>query len=329
MKKYIVGVIGAGRIGLLHLNNLKKLPHVSVKAVSDPYIDQIEIESADTMMLKSHQGIMDDPEIDAVFICSPTPFHVPLIIEAAKAGKHIFCEKPISLDLETTEKCLQEVKSCGVKLQIGFNRRFDPNFAKIRKVLSEGKIGDPHVLRITSRDPSPPPIEYVKISGGIFLDMMIHDFDMARFLIGSEVKEVFAAGANRIDPQIGECGDVDTAIVTLKFENDVLGVIDNSRQAVYGYDQRVEVFGASGSIATENKLPTQTVLSTETGVITEKPLYFFLERYQDAYVQEANAFFDYLSQDVPSPVAGNDGLAALKIALAALKSLKKNQPVQV
>lgn len=328
-KPLSVGVIGAGRIGRLHAENLKFSPLYQLKYVSDPYLDQSWSDTLGVSGLKEHQPILADPEVEAIFICSPTPTHAPLIIEAAQHNKAIFCEKPISLDLETTESCLQQVDSLGAKLQIGFNRRFDPNFDQIKQVIEGNKIGRPHLLRITSRDPSPPSLEYVKSSGGMFLDMSVHDFDMARFLMASEVVEVFTVGANLVDPAIGEAGDVDTAIITLKFDNGAIGVIDNSRKAVYGYDQRVEVFGSLGAIATENEVPTRTVLSTQDGIVSEKPLNFFLERYQQAYLREIDSFYHYCRSSEASPVSGNDGLMALKIGVAAQKSLDTNVPVSV
>ena len=205
---------------------------------------------------------MEDPNIDAVFICSSTDTHSPISIEAAKAGKHIFCEKPIDHDLDKIQEVLKAVKESGVKYQVGFNRRFDRNFKHVRDVVAGGGIGDVQIVKVTSRDPEAPPISYVKVSGGIFVDMTIHDFDMVRYLSGSEVEEVSTFGACLVDPAIGQAGDVDTCIITLRFKNGALGVIDNSRQAVYGYDQRVEVFGSKGMIAAENETPNNTTYYT-------------------------------------------------------------------
>ncbi len=221
-----------------------------------------------------------------MFICSSTDTHAQIIEEAAEAGKQIFCEKPIALDLAKIDHALAAVERAGVKLQIGFNRRFDPNFKRVRDAVAAGEIGTPHVLRITSRDPRPPPIAYVKVSGGIFLDMTIHDFDMARYLVGSEVESVYAAGAVLVDPEIGKAGDIDTTIITLQFANGVLGAIDNSRKAVYGYDQRVEVFGSAGMVACSNDLPNSAVVSNAGGVHGALPLFFFVERYTESYIAE-------------------------------------------
>lgn len=333
MKENItVGIIGAGRIGKLHAENIMyNVPGVKIKSISDIFADSIKdwahnlgIEN----VYKDSADIINDPEIDAVFICSSTNTHAQFIIEAANAGKHVFCEKPVDLDVARIKKVLEATDKAGVKFQVGFNRRFDHNFRRVREIVQDGKIGVPHIVKITSRDPAPPPIDYVKVSGGIFLDMAIHDFDMARYLSGSEVEEVFAQGAVLVDPAIGEAGDVDTAVITLKFENGALGVIDNSRKAVYGYDQRVEVFGSKGCVTVSNDKPNSAVLSNEEAVIGEKPKYFFLERYKDSYVEEAKAFFDSIREDKPTPVTGIDGLKPVIIGLAAKKSLLEKRPVK-
>jgi myo-inositol 2-dehydrogenase/D-chiro-inositol 1-dehydrogenase len=273
--------------------------------------------------------ILDDPEIDAVLIGSPSPQHAPQMIECAQAGKHIFCEKPIALDPEVIRNALAEVEKTGVKLQVGFNRRFDPSFAAVQQQVASGALGAPHVIRITSRDPLPPSAEYAASSGGLFLDMTIHDFDMARFLSGSEVTEVYARGAVLVDPEIGKAGDIDTALISLKFANGALGIIENSRKAVYGYDQRIEVFGSKGTALADNNTPTSMVVMSESGTVRDKPLYFFLQRYQTAFVAEMQAFVNAVRNDTPTPVSGNDGLAPVLIALAANESLQGNRPVAV
>ena len=330
-----IGLIGAGRIGKLHGELLTyHVPEAEIKAVADIHIDQAEqwaekLNISKSKLTTDHTTILTDSEIEAVLICSSTDTHSQFIIEAAEAGKHIFCEKPIDFDIDRIKAALKAVKEAGVKLQIGFNRRFDHNFRKVREAVEDGKIGDVHMVKITSRDPAPPPIEYVKVSGGIFLDMSIHDFDMARYLSASEVEEVYAQGAVLIDPAIGEAGDIDTAIITLKFKNNAMGVIDNSRQAVYGYDQRVEVFGSKGCVEVRNDTPNSSKLSTADGVISEKPLYFFLERYQMSYVEELKAFVDAILNDKEPPVTGNDGLQPVLIGLAALKSLREKRAVKI
>jgi len=328
-----LGLIGAGRIGKLHGEIVTyNFPEVDIKTVADIYTDQAKewVEKLKIANLTSdYKDILKDPEIDAVLICSSTDMHAQMIIEAADAGKHIFCEKPIDFNIERIRQALRATEAAGVKLQIGFNRRFDHNFRKVREIVANGNIGDVHIVKITSRDPAPPPIEYVNVSGGIFLDMTIHDFDMARYLSASDVDTVFAQGAVLIDPEIGKVGDVDTAIITLTFKNGALGVIDNSRQAVYGYDQRVEVFGSKGCVDVRNDFPNSAVLSTADGVTREKPHYFFLERYKTSYVEELKAFIEAVTRDEETLVTGNDGLQPVLIGLAALRSLKENRPVAV
>jgi myo-inositol 2-dehydrogenase/D-chiro-inositol 1-dehydrogenase len=333
MKKIRIGIIGAGRIGKIHADNLLRLPHAEVVAVSDlfagPELEAWAQERGIASVTTNSSSIMDNPDIDAVFICSSTDTHVSLIKQAAQAGKHIFCEKPISMDIMQTEEALEAVRQAGVKLQVGFNRRFDHNFKRVREHVQGGTIGEPHIIKITSRDPNPPHPDYIKVSGGIFMDMMIHDFDMARFLSGSEVEEVHAMGNVLINPVFAEHGDVDTAIVTLRFTNGALGVIDNSRQAVYGYDQRVEVFGSKGSTTAANDHPNTAEVSTVEGISRDKPLYFFLERYNAAYVEETTIFIDCIVNDKPLLVEGNDGLQAERIALAAKLSSQLGCPVKV
>jgi len=331
MKTITMGIIGAGRIGKLHADNLlSRVPGVRLKGITDPFLDEEWVRSRNIPLSgKDHRILLEDPEIDAILIGSPSPEHAPQMVECAKAGKHIFCEKPIALDPTVIRNALAEVEQAGVKLQVGFNRRFDPSFAAVQQQVASGALGDPHIIRITSRDPAPPPAQYVASSGGIFLDMTIHDFDMARFLSGSEVTEVHAYGAVLVDPEIGKAGDVDTAVVSLRFANGALGIIENSRKAVYGYDQRVEVFGSKGTALAENNTPTRMVVLNESGVTRDKPLYFFLERYQAAFVGEMQAFVHAILNDTPTPVSGNDGLAPVLIALAAIESVKSGKPVPV
>lgn len=328
-----VGIIGAGRIGRVHAENLAyRIPQARVMAVSDVVSAAAQQCAADfniPTVFEDHRSLLASDEIEAVVICSSTDTHAQFISEAAEAGKHIFCEKPIALDLNIIDQALARVERSGVKLQIGFNRRFDPNFKQVQEMVAAGQLGQPHLLHIISRDPAPPPLEYIKVSGGLFLDMTIHDFDMARYLMGSEVEEVYATGAVLIDPAIGEAGDIDTAVVTLHFANGALGTIDNSRQAVYGYDQRVEVFGSAGSIVVSNDTPHTAVLSDAGGVHSAKPLYFFLERYTTAYVAEMKAFIEAIQHDTPVPVSGADGRAPVVIGLAAWKSYREHRPVRL
>ncbi len=327
-----VGIIGAGRIGKLHVDNLKLIPQIKIKAVSDVVVDHLHDWATTNeidVLTTNYSDLLNDGEIDAVFICSPTNTHAAIIKEAAQAKKHIFCEKPVSFSVEETHDALKAVEAAGVKLQVGFNRRFDPNFKKVRELVQTNEIGQPHVLKITSRDPQPPSIDYVRASGGLFMDMMIHDFDMARYIMDSEVVEVSAQGTVLVDPAIGEAGDIDTAIVTLKFENGALGVIDNSRQAVYGYDQRLEVFGNKGVATADNCIPTTVQVSTSEHVVKEKPLYFFLERYTQAYVEEVKEFATACLTDQPVTCSGNDGFQAERIAKAAKESLLSGRPVRL
>jgi myo-inositol 2-dehydrogenase/D-chiro-inositol 1-dehydrogenase len=275
------------------------------------------------------QCIFNDSTIDAILICSPAPSHLPLIIQAAVAGKHIFCEKPLALDIAAIQQALAVVEQAQVILQVGFNRRFDPNFAKVKHVIAEGGIGALHIIHITSRDPEPPSHDYIASSGGIFLDMSIHDFDMARFLVGSEITEVYAAGAALIDPTIAQLGDVDTAVIQLTFANGTLGIIDNSRQAVYGYDQRVEVFGSQGKMLAHNVSATQTELSTANAVTRDLPMQFFLDRYQASYLAELRSFCHAIRHKQAAAVDGQDGLMAVIIGHAAKKSCQSHQPIQM
>ncbi len=333
-KKLKIGIIGAGRIGKLHANNLvNRVPDAELVAVSDVYAPAAK-ELAEKLNIPKwyddYRRILEDRDIDAVFICSSTDTHSPISIEAARAGKHIFCEKPIDHDLDKIKVVLDEVERAGVKYQVGFNRRFDRNFKHVHEVVQNGGIGDVQIVKVTSRDPEAPPLSYVKVSGGIFVDMTIHDFDMVRYLSGSEVTEVSAVGACLVNPEIGEAGDVDTRIITLRFANGALGVIDNSRQAVYGYDQRIEVFGSKGCITADNETPNNTTLYTADGVTKEKPLWFFLERYNDAFIAEENAFVDACLNDHPTAVGAFDGLQPVRIAIAAKESCEKGGvPVKV
>ncbi len=332
-QKLRVGVIGAGRIGKIHAENLAtRIPEAEVCAIAD-----IDLRAAQELgqhlnvpvAVQDYAQILQDPNIQAIVICSATDTHASITEQAATAGKHIFCEKPIDHDLSKIDRALAAVNKAGVKLQVGFNRRFDPNFRKVHDVVVSGKIGEPHLLRITSRDPAPPPPEYVKVSGGIFLDMTIHDFDMARYLVGSEVTEVYAAGGVLVDPRSGTAGDVDTAVTLLRFANGAIGTIDNSRKAVYGYDQRVEVFGSGGAVGVSNNTPDSAVVSDANGVHGARPLYFFLERYTESFIQEMREFVQAVQQDQATPVTGIDGRIPVVIGMAAKKSLKENRPVKL
>lgn len=328
-----IGIIGAGRIGKIHADNLLRLPFVEVTMIADLYADQGLLDWASARGIQkvttSSSDVIEHPSIDAIFICSLTDSHVPLIKAAAAAGKHIFCEKPVSMDIFQTKEAIEAVERAGVKLQVGFNRRFDHNFKRVRDWVQEGKLGEPHIVKITSRDPNPPQAEYIQKSGGLFMDMAIHDFDMARFVCGSDVVEVYSRGFVLVDPIFAAYGDVDTAITTLTFENGAIGVIDNSRQAVYGYDQRIEVFGSKGSVSANNDFPNTVEMSTAEGIYRDKPLHFFLERYNDAYIEETKMFIDSLQSGAPVAVDGNDAFQAELIARAAKLSNQTGKPVKI
>ncbi|MFB0516474.1 MAG: inositol 2-dehydrogenase [Candidatus Neomarinimicrobiota bacterium] len=329
MRPVILGALGAGRIGKLHAENILKMPDARLKVIADPFLDDKWARRWGLSTTREPDAVFSDDEIEAVLIFSPSPLHAEQIIAAARAGKHIFCEKPIALEPDHIRQALQVVEGEGVKLQVGFNRRFDPDFMRLKEAVDAGEIGRIYLIKITARDPASPSLDYVKTSGGMFLDMTIHDFDMVRYLSGSEAEEVFAVGAVLIDPAIGAAGDVDTAITTMKLKSGAMAVIDNSRQAVYGYDQRIEVFGSKGSITAANRTPTQTVRMTAEGVVSEKPLYFFLERYQESFRAEIKAFIEAIKEDEKPLVNGQDGLAATLIGIAAREALKRREPVKI
>lgn len=328
-----IGLIGVGRIGRLHAEHLAfRIPNANLLAIADVNGKAAE-ECAKRLNVPSVEtdcrAVFQRKDIEAVVICSPTNTHAQLIEEAAAAGKHIFCEKPIDLNLVRVDQALAAVSRAGVKLQIGFNRRFDPNFSRARRAIAQGEIGDLRLLHIISRDPAPPPIAYVKVSGGIFMDMTIHDFDMARFLAGSEVEEVYVAAGVMVDPAIGQAGDLDTAIITLKFANGVIGTIDNCREAVYGYDQRVEALGSKGAVRVDNNYPNNAEIYNAQHVGRDLPLNFFMERYTESFLAEINAFIDAVMNDHPTPVTGHDARMAVVIALAARESYDTHRPVRL
>ncbi len=332
-QKLRFAVFGVGRIGKIHAENLaRRIPQAQLVAVTDVLPEALATEAARLNVphaFEDYRRALELPEVDAVAICTPTDTHYRIILEAASAGKHIFCEKPLELELQKIREINDHVRKCGVQLMVAFNRRFDPNFSKVRELVSSGKVGVPHVLRITSRDPAPPPETYIRSSGGLFLDMTIHDFDMARYLVGDEVTEVYARAAVLVDPVFERAGDWDTAVITLSFAGGALGVIDNSRKAVYGYDQRVEVFGSEGMVTVRNNTPDTHIHFDRSGVHSALPLHFFMERYTESYLREMQAFVDAVLAGRPVPVSGADGLAAVEIALAAARSARENRPVRI
>jgi myo-inositol 2-dehydrogenase/D-chiro-inositol 1-dehydrogenase len=328
-----MGLIGAGRIGKIHAHNIaSRIPQAKIAAIADVNLkaaQQLAGELHVSNVYEDYRKIMGDPDIDAVAILTSTDTHADLIIAAAAAGKHIFCEKPIDLTLERVDKAIAAVHKAGVKCQIGFNRRFDPSFTRLYQLIKSGKIGKLQILRITNREPAPPPVSFVKTSGGMFLDMTIHDFDMAGYLSDSDVVEVYAIGGVMVDPAIGKAGDIDTAIITLKFANGAIGTIDNSRKAVYGYDQRVEVFGSGGMATIANNPANAATYSNAKGVLTDKPSYFFLERFAEAYTAEMSEFVKAVLANRPTLFTAAESRKPVVIAMAANKSLRENRPVRI
>ena len=323
-----IGIIGAGRIGKVHLESISyHVKNATVTAMADPFMNE-ETEKlirsyGVSKVTKDYKDILNDKDIDAVLVCSSTDTHAAISIE-------VFCEKPVDHSIEKIQAVADALKEHpDIKFQVGFNRRFDHNFAAIRKAYDDGKIGEAHILKITSRDPEPPNPAYIKVSGGIFLDMTIHDFDMACFLTDSDVEELYVNSAVLVDPAIGEQGDVDTAIITMKMANGALAVIDNSRKAAYGYDQRAELFGSKGMVATSNDTVSSAVISNADGVTGEKPLFFFLERYMGSFSEEMRQFTEAVINDTEVPVGIHAGLQSVKIGLAARKSVEEHRPVKI
>lgn len=332
MKSLNVGVVGAGRIGKIHIGNIEKIDGVTVKTVADPFADDLkewfETTKAENLT-DNHEDIINDGDIDVLFICSPTDTHIPLINAAAEKGMHVFCEKPISFSHEETLETYKIINEKNIKVQIGFNRRFDKSFSKVKSLVEENRLGDVHVVKITSRDPEPPTLDYVERSGGIFFDMTIHDFDMARYLASSDVTEIYAQGGALVNPDIAKHNDIDTAIITLKYENGAHGVIDNSREAVYGYDQRIEVFGSKGNAMVSNETETKVKLFENDLVSEDNPLHFFLERYMDAFYVEVLDFFTAIKEDKEVSPSFEDGMKAQQLAFAAKESYETGKPVKI
>lgn len=326
-----IGVVGCGRIGKLHIDNLMSaIPGVDVIAVADPMIDKSGArdwcaQRGLTNVSADYMDVINNPDVDVVFVCSSTDTHSLISLAAVNAGKHVFCEKPVDYDVDKIKAVMKAVDEKGVKFQVGFNRRFDHNHKAVADAVKSGAIGDPHIVIVSSRDPEPPPASYVAVSGGIFYDMMIHDFDMVRYVTGSEALEVSAVGSCLVNPKLQEesgIPDVDTAVVTMKMANGCIAVINNSRQAVYGYDQRVEAFGSKGMASDGNDLINNTTIVTKDGARSEKPLWFFLERYNTAFIEQVKAFVDAIVNDKPVVVGALDGLRPVLMAAAATESCR-------
>lgn len=325
-----LALLGAGRIGKVHARAIAEDKRARLVAVADAFPEAANaIADASGAAVKTIDEIEADKNIDAVIICTPTNTHADLIERFARAGKAIFCEKPIDLDVNRARACLETVRKVGGKVMLGFNRRFDPHFQAVRKEIDKGSIGKVEMVTITSRDPGAPPAEYIKVSGGIFRDMTIHDFDMARFLLGEEIETVMASASVLVDPKIGELGDYDSASLILTTKSGRQAVISNSRRASYGYDQRIEVHGSLGAVSAENQRPVSIEIATSNGY-TRPPLHdFFMTRYTAAYAAEISAFIDSLEKGTPLSPSAEDGLIALALADAALKSVELKAAVKV
>ncbi|MCI0474993.1 MAG: inositol 2-dehydrogenase [Anaerolineales bacterium] len=331
-KQVNIAVIGTGRMGSVHTRNLARaIPEANLVAVCDIRLEvaqAIADELGVKRVVRDYHELLADQSIEAILIATNTDTHAFIVKDVAAAGKQIFCEKPIALDLAEVDGALAAVEKHGVKFQVGFNRRFDKSFKRVHEIVASGEIGRPCILHIIARDPEPPSVEYARTSGGMFLDMTIHDFDMARYQ-GGEIEEVYALGNVLVAPQLKQADDVDTTLVTLKFANGAMGVIDNSRQAVFGYDQRVEVFCANGTAAANNETDNTVIKGNKDGYHSDRLPYFFMNRYASCYVEEVRQFVECVRDDKPVPVGGKDGRAAVVLGYAALKSLRENRPVKL
>lgn len=324
------GLLGAGRIGKVHAKAIGSNAKAKLVAVADPMADAANAIAAQYgAEVRDIDAILDSADIDAVVICTPTDTHADLIERFARAGKAIFCEKPVDLDIERVKACIRVVDETSATLMVGFNRRFDPHFQAVKQAIAEGQIGDVEMVTIISRDPGAPGVDYIKRSGGIFRDMTIHDFDMARFLLGEEIDTVSAQASVLVDPAIGTAGDYDSASVMLSTATGKHATISNSRRATYGYDQRIEVHGSKGAVSAENQRPVSIEIASATGY-TRPPLHdFFMTRYTEAYAREISSFIDFVESKSPASPSGTDGLIALALADAALKSAKEGRTVKV
>lgn len=329
-----LGILGAGRIAEVHIRGIATgVPGARMRAIASPHMDEKRAAWARSFGVEhaydDAERIFRDPAIDAVLILSSTDTHYDLTMRALAAGKHIFSEKPIDHNLARCREVADAVRASGKQYQIGFNRRYDHNYLAMKRAIDAGKIGEVQFLRFCSRDAIRPPKSFIAGSGGMMMDMSVHDFDMVSYMAGSPVTEVFSYGANLIDPEIGKAGDIDTAVTVLKFESGALGVIDNSREAVYGYDQRAEAFGSKGCVTIGNDAPSTALVSGVSGVTGEKPLWYFLERYMGSYQAEVAAFVRCLETGEPVSPSVEAGLAPVRIALAVYKSQREHRPVAI
>jgi myo-inositol 2-dehydrogenase/D-chiro-inositol 1-dehydrogenase len=324
-----IAVLGAGRIGRIHGHNIAASSRAKLVGVADADVSAATALAQEAgAKVAGIEDLMTAADVDAVFVCSPTDTHADLTERAVRAGKAVFCEKPVDLSAERIRACLKIVEDTGRPLMVGFNRRFDPNFAELKRRVDRGDVGSVELVTILSRDPGPPPLDYVKRSGGLFRDMMIHDLDMARFLLGEDPTEVYAVGSALVDPAIGEAGDVDTAAVLLKTESGKICQISNSRRATYGYDQRIEVHGSKGLVRANNVALTTVESASEAGFRTDPVLPFFLERYAAAYRAELDHFIDAVARKQPPAPSGLDGLKAQLLADAATEAARRGTAVR-
>lgn len=330
MNKINLAILGLGRIGKIHAENIISLNECNLKIIIDPISDSDNnFTDLGIKQSKHFDDLLNENDIDGVIICSPSKYHVSQIKSLSELTKNIFCEKPLGLSIEEILDVKSLVAKKSLNLHIGFNRRYDPDFSELKRRILNDEIGDLHMIKITSRDPAPPPISYIKKSGGIFLDMTIHDFDMVKYLSGSEISELYVKGGCFVDPEIEKAKDVDTAIINMSLKNGVLATINNSRQAVYGYDQRIEVLGSKGVLKVENKLLNKVVKGTREGFISSNPQNFFIDRYEQSYKKELMNFVQSIKGDLVDHADVDDGLHALKAGLAANNSLLNNTPFLV
>ena len=330
MNKINLAILGLGRIGKIHAENIISLNECNLKIIIDPISDSDNnFTDLGIKQSKHFDDLLNENDIDGVIICSPSKYHVSQIKSLSDLTKNIFCEKPLGLSIEEILDVKSLVTKKSLNLHIGFNRRYDPDFSELKRYILNNEIGDLHMIKITSRDPAPPPISYIKKSGGIFLDMTIHDFDMVKYLSGSEIAELYVKGGCFVDPEIEKANDVDTAIINMSLKNGVLATINNSRQAVYGYDQRIEVLGSKGVLKVENKLLNKVVKGTKEGFISSNPQNFFIDRYEQSYKKELLNFVQSIKGDIVDYADADDGLHALKAGLAANNSLLNNTPFLV